>query len=210
MISKIEKNVDQKIAEPATNYPSVVRSNSRLTNGIIWLCGFGLVLPFLLPESDWLAKSFIFQQLGVLIPSAHKLSIIASSPNVVFVYLVAMLAFAFLCGTASFLSIESQLEYLQFAVLGEPRGKWVLWLKGFLGIFVFAALLAFFYIFPDQPTNKAHGSRGQLMVSFMVSTKPGLAIVGASAAAGAATIWFVWCQAIFNFFSIPFQYLFKR
>ena len=77
-------------------------------------------------------------------------------------------------------------------------------LKAFLGFFLCAAVLAFLYIFPGQPTGDPHGSRGQLIVSLMLMTKPGLAIFGAIASTGGMAMWWVWCAIIYNIFHIPF------
>lgn len=188
-----------------TQYSSVTSSNSRINKSACWLIGGGLILPFLLPESDWLTNSFAIQKLSALIPSAQKLSNIAIFPNVVFTYIVIMLTMSFVFGIGHFFFLESHHDYLQASIDGnQPRGRLNLWFKALLGFFVFSALLMFCYFFPGQPTGESRGSRGQLLVSLMILTKPGLAIFGAIASLGASAAWFCWCLAIYNFFCIPF------
>jgi len=64
--------------------------------------------------------------------------------------------------------------------------------------------LALCYIFPSQPAVDSHGSRGQLIVSFMLVAKSGLAIFGAIATVGLSSGWLALCLVIYNLFNIPF------
>lgn len=188
-----------------TQYSSVSRSNSRITKSFYPLASLGLVLPFVLPESAWLADSYVFQKLNVLIPVAHKLAGAARFPNVVFGYIIIMLTVSFLVGVGNFLFLESRRDYLRLSLVrNAPHGRWNLWLKALGGCFFFSALLALCYIFPSQPTGDSHGSRGQFIVSFMLATKPGLAIFGAIATVGLASGWLALCLVVYNFFNIPF------
>ncbi len=186
-------------------HPSVLEANARLIKLIYCIGLLGVVMPFLLPESPVLADSFLIQQLSQLIPSAEKLASAALFPNVAHVYIVVMLTLSFLLGIGHFLLLNCRLDYLKFSIAkNAPHGRWNLWCKALLGFFICAALLAFVYIFPGQPTGNPHGSRGQLVVSLMVMTKAGLATFGAIASIGATTAWFAWCLVTYNFFRIPF------
>lgn len=215
----IESNIKKMISAASKSsgaidigrYPTVERANARLMKIMFCLGGLGVVLPFLLPESAWLVDSFPIQWLSGWIPSAHKLASVAQAPNVVHAYIVIMLTLAFIFGMGHFLFLESHREYLLASITkNAPRGRLNLWFKALLGIFVFAALLAFFYVFPGQPTGDPQGSRGQLIVSLMVMTKTGLAIFGSIASAAVTIAWFVWCFVIYTFFCISFVDSLKR
>lgn len=192
-------------AQDIRRYPLVLKSQARMTKNLLKLGALGLMLPFFLPESAWLADSLVLQKLGILIPAAHKLAAIAQLPNVVYAYITIMLTVAFFYGIGEFIFLESRRESLQYSIAkNAPRGRWNLWLKAFFGILFSAGLIALLYIFPGQHTGDPHGSRGQLIVSLMVMTKPGLAIFGAIASAGLGVAWFAWCLVVYNFFAIPF------
>lgn len=188
-----------------SQYPLVVKSHASANKIFFGLVSLGVVLPFVLPESAWLIDSFVFQQLSTLIPSARKLASAALFPNVVHAYVLIMLTLSFLAGIGHFVLLTPRREQLQAGiVMSFPRGRWYLWFQALLGIPVFTALLAFFYIFPGQPTSDPHGSRGQLIVSLMLMTKPGLAIFGGITAAGCFAGWWILVSAFYTLFFLPF------
>jgi hypothetical protein len=199
-MEKLKKSVN------ISTYDAVEKTNARWIKFCCVLVVPGLILPFVLPESPWLADSFLLQQLGSLIPSAHKLASVAQFPAVVYAYIVIMLTIAFVLGLANLLLVDSYSAHTRAEIVLSPkRTRKILWLKALFGIFFFTAFLALFYIFPGQPDGNPQGSKGQLMVSLMVMTKPGLAVFGSAATMGAAIAWFVWPIVIFNTFYIPFM-----
>jgi hypothetical protein len=72
------------------NKPVVKESDKKLMKLTYWFGGLGVVLPFILPESDVLVNTSIFQWLEQFVPSAKKASTVAAHPNVVWVYFTLM------------------------------------------------------------------------------------------------------------------------
>ncbi len=187
-------------------FPSVKEANSRLTKMMFGLMGFGAVLPFFLPESSRLIDTSVMRWLSGFIPSAHKMAGAALTPNVVHAYLVITLSVSFCFGVGFFFSVKRR-DFLQASiVINAPKGLFSLWCKTFLFcVLFFAAVLYFFYVLPGTPpSSNSSGSRGQLIMSLILMTKPGLAIFGGFISGGIACLWFVWLIAIHNLFHIPF------
>jgi hypothetical protein len=86
--------IDQLAKMPAGTPPAVQKSTRRLMKLAVWFGGFGLVLPFVLPESAVLSNTTLFQFLERLVPSATKAASVAQYPNVVRVYFSLMLTLA--------------------------------------------------------------------------------------------------------------------
>lgn len=195
--ASVSRNLDQ--------FPTVKKANSKLTRMMFGLMGFGAVLPFLLPESSWLVDTSVMHWLSGFIPSASKMAGAALVPNLVHAYIVITLSVSFCFGVGFFCTVELG-EFVQAALAkNASKGLFYMWCVTFCGVAVFALLLYFFYVFPGTPpSGDPRGSRGQLIVSLMMMTKPGLAIFGGFICGGIAGIWFMCLLAIYQFFHIPF------
>ncbi len=188
-----------------SKYPSIQKHNARVAFCILIIIIPGFVLPFILPNSSWLEETYIFKTLGSLIPAANKLAAPAIHKNVVFVYVNFMLSLAFLLSAWTAFKVDSWREFSIGEVnFNRKKHKVLLWLKAVFGVVFFMGLLAFFYIFPGKVDGGPGNTRGTLIVSLMVMTKPGLAIFGAIASVGVYVTWVVLYCAFSNIFFIPF------
>jgi hypothetical protein len=188
------------------NFPVMKKSNARLHKAFFCLMVFGVILPFLLPESSWLIDSSVMRWLSSLVPSAGKLARVAQAPNVVHAYVLIALSLSVIFGIFLFLSAPSLHGLILASIaIGAPKSLLTLWLKAIGGIVFWAALLYLLYVLPGKaPNTDSGGSRGQLILSLMVMTKPGLAVFGGFVSGGLMHVWFFWFFAIYSFFKIPF------
>jgi hypothetical protein len=196
--------IDQLAKMPAGTPPAVQKSTRRLMKLAVWFGGLGLVLPFVLPESAVLSNSALFQFLERLVPSATKAASVAQYPNVVRVYFSLMLTLA-------------PVLALYFLIWHEPWRTRMLPMEKFgslrkvaclgacilmVGILLCLGLLIYFL--PGTVSSDSRGSRGQLIFSLIVMTKPGLAIFGGFISVCALFIWQVSFQALGLTLLLPF------
>lgn len=188
-----------------SNYPSIQKHNALMAKCILIISALGIMLPFVLPHSPWLADAHLFQQLGFLIPAAGKLAEPALHKNLVFVYVNTMLVLAFLLSIWTAIQINSWRELSIAEIeINQRKSKFMLWLKALLGMLFLLGGLALFYIFPGRVDGSPAGSRGDLIVSLMVMTKSGLAIFGTIASAAIYCMWCFFYVSCNNFLLIPF------
>jgi hypothetical protein len=200
--SRMRKMISQSERD---KFPILKLTNARLYKATFGLMAFAAILPFLLPESGWLVDTSVMQWLGKFIPSAGKLAAVAQASNVVQAYIVITLMLSLVFGVSVFFRIKPLSEYLIADVtLSAPRGLFALWIKAVGGIIFWTLLIYLFYIFPgEEPSVDPRGSRGQLIVSLMVMTKPGLGIFGGFICGALTNLWFFWFYAIYSFFKLP-------
>lgn len=201
--SRMKKMISQSDRD---KFPILKMNDARQQKVCFGLMALGAILPFLLPESGWLVNTSVMQWLSKLIPSASKLAAVAQAPNVVQAYIVITLTLSLVFAVSVFFRTKPLSEYLIADVtLSAPRGLFALWVKAVGGIIFWTLLLYVFYIFPGtEPSVDPRGSRGQLIVSLMVMTKPGLGIFGGFICGALTNLWFFWFYAIYSLFKIPF------
>jgi hypothetical protein len=167
---------------------AIQESNRRLTHALIRIGGIGVLLPFLLPESRVLADTMPFRLLEQLVPSATKAAAVATYPNVVLVYFSLMFTLAPLVAVVTLLRHERWRERCRPEVQGAHS---VLRKAGrsLLATVVLVSLNLFIYLLPATASTSIGTSRGQLLFSFALTTKLGLALVGGLLSAGVFAIW---------------------
>jgi hypothetical protein len=196
--------IDHLAKMPAGTPPAVQESTRRLMKLAVWFGGLGLLLPFVLPESGVLSNSALLQLLERLVPSAAKAASVAQYPNVVRVYFSLMLTLA-------------PVLALYFSIWHEPWRTRTLPMEKFdalrkiacLGACIFMVglllcLALLIYFLPGTVSADSRGSRGQLMFSLIVMTKPGLAIFGGFISVCMLFIWQVSSQALCLALLLPF------
>lgn len=179
------KDKELKIPAPAS---AIQESNRRLIHALIWIGGLGVLLPFVLPESGVFADTVPLRLLEQLVPSATKVAAVATYPNVVRAYFSLMFTLAPLVAVVSLLRRERWGERsrltVQWAHSVLPKVG-----RSLLATAVLVSLNLFIYLLPAAASTSMSPSRGQLLLSLALTTKPGLAFVGGLLSAGVFAIW---------------------
>jgi len=196
--------IDHLAQMPAGTPPAVQKSTRRLMKLAVWFGALGLVLPFVLPESDVLSGTALFQFLAQWVPSASKAASVALYPNVVLVYFSLMLTLA-------------PVLALYFLIWHEPWRTRMLAMEKFdalrkakclgacvLAIGVLTGMSLLIYFLPGTLSADSRGSRGQLAFSLIVTTKLGLAIFGSFLSLGVFVNWWLSLQALGLTLFLPF------
>lgn len=194
---------DNALKSPAPA-SAIQESNRRLTHALIRIGGLGLLLPFLLPESGVLADTAPFRLLEQLVPSATKAAAVATYPNVVRVYFSLMFTLVPLVAVFDLLRQEKWRERCRLTAHGaysvlQKTGR------SLLATTVLVSLNLFIYLLPAAVSTSIGTSRGQLFFSFALTTKPGLALVGALLSAGVFAIWWASILSLGLALSISFN-----
>ena len=194
---------DKELKNPAPA-SAIQESNRRLTHALISIGGLGVLLPFVLPESGVLAETLPFLLLEQLVPSATKAGAAATYPNVVRVYFSLMFTLAPLVAVVSLLRHERWRERCRLTMQGVQS---VLLKVGrsLLAAAVLVSLNLFIYLLPAAVSTSIGTSRGQLLFSFALTTKLGLALVGGFLSAGVFAIWWASILSLGIAFSFSFN-----
>jgi len=176
---------------------------------VVWIL---IPLPFILPQSDIITSTTIFQYLGIFVPAAQKLAHLALYPNVYEAYIVLVGYITLICGFGAYIGgfpenqnkltkiAEDMKVYKAIFAVGKAL------LLGFPLVFI---MLYIFYVFPfstPEVTNveDAH-TRGQLMFNALLQSRVGLFLFGICISIAVVGLWYL----MFALFSaaISFPYL---
>lgn len=185
----------QAAAKPTLNLPPL-----RHTAPVLL---FFALLPYLLPESDVLARTALIQWLAGYIPSAAKLASISAYPNVVLVHVVLMLAVAPIIAIAcappfTYRLLSASTPYsLSRRLLVLPV------IVG--GVMLFCGAIAFFYLLPGGATGVPYVSRAGLGLAAITCCKLGLALVGSAVGYGVFVVEYTVSIGVLRIFLLLFK-----
>ena len=179
-----------KFDESLETSQAIQASGQWLTLTIYRFGGFGAVLPFLLPQSRWLVERAPIQLMSQWVPSAAKAGAVATYPHVVQTYIALMFTIAPLLAAYGLLRHTAWRDRCRSyrARPGSPLRKLLVCLAGAtLGV----SLNLLFYMLPGSVSNAIGNGHGQLLFSLMVTSLPGLAVVGSLLSAAILAIWWI-------------------
>ena len=181
--------------------PALKQLNKRTWSVLFQFQTFGLLLAFVLPESEWLVNTWLIQWLGPVIPTGATVAVNATRPNVVHAFFVITLTVSFVYGIIFSLKTKPlDAVFFASAALSAPRGWFCLWCKAAGGILGFPFFLYVIYDYFGSPTVTFHGGRGQVITSL---SRLGLGVFGGLLCATVVHIYFFSFYAIYSFFKIP-------
>ncbi|MCK6431571.1 MAG: hypothetical protein L6Q68_00865 [Aquabacterium sp.] len=181
----------QAAAKPTLNLPPL-----RHTAPVLL---FFALLPYLLPESDVLARTALIQWLAGYIPSAAKLASVSAYPNVVFVHVVLMLAavpiLAIACAPAFTYRVLCQVS------IPNSMSRRLLVMPVIVGgVLLLCGVIALVYFLPGGATGVPFVSRAGLGLAAITCCKLGLALVGSAVGYGVFVVEYTFAIGVLRIF----------